>query len=215
MIAVALLTCDRLDYTARTLMTFAAHNDLSRFVLFHADDASEDRRVPLLVQSYGFRTVLQNRERKGWLDTRTALFRHIQKQRHSWVLNLENDIESLRAFPWPLFNFIKRRNDVSCLRLYGRYKDLSKLDACLTIHKRTRIEVHWKPLRNAPEMSQIGWIHWSAQPSVTRTHDLMQLHRYGEDLPGLTVRVKKNVMAHIGTERTVPRVQPEPLEAAC
>ncbi len=212
MIAVCLLTCDRLDYTLRTLSSFAEHNDLSQFALFHADDASNDPRVSVAAQSFGFRTVVQNRERKGWLLTRTALIKAAMKE-HRWILNLENDIESLRPFPWALFHFIRKRRDVSSLRLYGRYKDRRKFDACLTFHKRTRLDVHWRPLRHAPEMSQIGWIHWSAQPSVTRSSALWNLHRHGEDLEGLTVRVKKNVMVHIGTERTIPR--PDPVEVAC
>jgi hypothetical protein len=202
-IAICLLTCDRYDYTRRTLFSLSSHNDLSHFALFHADDASTDSRIAPLVQSYGFRTVVQNTERQGWLTTRTALLRKAAK-RHQWILNLENDIESLRPFPWPLFNFIKGRKDVSSLRLYGRFKDREKRDACLTRDKRTGLEVQWKPFRHAPEKSQIGAIHWSAQPAVTRSHDVVALHRHGMDLPGCTVRVKKNVMAHIGVERTTP-----------
>lgn len=213
MIAVALLTCDRFDYTARTLDSFARHNDLSQFRLFHADDASEDPRVIPLVQSYGFRTVVRNRERSGWLQTRTKLIRKAIKHKARWILNLENDIESVRPFPWPLFRFIEPRGDICSLRLYGRYKDSHKRDACLTFHKQTREETHWRPLRRAPELAQIGRIHWSAQPSVTRASALWDLHRYGMDLSDYTVRVKKNVMVHIGVERTIPRPQPE--QIAC
>jgi GT2 family glycosyltransferase len=59
-IAVALLTCDRVEYTAKTLETFAQHNDLDRFVLLHADDGSEDTRNEDLAQSYGFTTVVNH-----------------------------------------------------------------------------------------------------------------------------------------------------------
>lgn len=214
MIAVTLLTCERFDYTSRTLESFAHHNQLTHFVLLHADDASSDDRVVPLVQSYGFTTVVRNRERSGWLQTRTKLIRMAIRREARWILNLENDIESVRPFPWPLFHFIEKRGDICSLRLYGRYKDSRKRDACLTFHKQTREDARWKPLRRAPEMAQIGRIHWSAQPSVTRASALWDLHRYGMDLSDYTVRVKKNVMVHIGVERTIPRDVPSE-QVAC
>lgn len=213
MIAITLLTCDRFDYTARTLASLAAQNDLSKFVLLHGDDASTDDRIVPLVRSYGFRTVVQNREREGWLATRRALIR-VATKRSEWILNLENDIESLRPFPWAFFNFLRKRSEIVSLRLYGRYKDRGRKDPCLTRHKRTGEEVNWRPFRNAHEKAQIGMIHWSAQPSVTRTAAVWDLHRYGVELEGFTVRVKKNVMAHIGTERTAPPELPA-MEATC
>jgi len=209
-IAVALLTCDRYDYTRRTLETFAQHNDLSRFHLLHADDASTDPRIVPLVQSYGFTTVCHQRTRRGWLHTRTWLMKTAVKVA-PWVLNLENDIETARPFPWDLFRFIaKNGSNISSLRLYGRFKDRERRDACLTRFKGTKYqnasshEVQWRPLRNAPEASQVGYIHWSAQPSVTRTEEVLEHHLAKSHLRGWTVRVKKNVMFHIGQERTQP-----------
>lgn len=211
MIAICLLTCDRLAYTQRTLESLAAHNNLSRFALFHADDASTDDRVVPLVQAYGFKTIVRNKVRSGWLQTRTKLIRLAIRNKAGWILNLENDIESVRPFPWDLFRFVQTRTDVCSFRLYGRYKDSRKRDKCLTFHKQTRLEANWRPLRNPYELAQIGKIHWSAQPSVTRASALWDLHRYGMDLSAYTVRVKKNVMVHIGVERTIPREQ----EIAC
>jgi hypothetical protein len=204
-IGVTLLTCDRFEYTQRTLDSLAAHNNLSKFALFHADDASEDDRIVPLVQSYGFQTIVRNKVRSGWLQTRTKLIKLAIRRNSRWILNLENDIESVRPFPWDLFKFVQKRTDICSLRLYGRYKDSRKRDACLTFHKQTREQANWRPLKWAPEQSQIGKIHWSAQPSVTRAAALWDLHRYQMDLSGYTVRVKKNVMVHIGTERTIPR----------
>ncbi len=211
-VAVALLTCDRFDYTRRTLETFAQHNDLSRFHLLHADDGSTDARLVPLVQSYGFSTVVQQRTRRGWLHTRTWLMKTAVKVA-PWVLNLENDIETARPFPWDLFQFVARDGGMSCLRLYGRFKDRERRDACLTHHKAdkysARVPVDWRPLRYAPEHAQIGYIHWSAQPSVTRTDEVLEHHLRRAPLQGWTVRVKKNVMFHIGAERTAP------VEVAC
>jgi hypothetical protein len=207
-IAVCLLTCDRYEYTAATVSSFVKCNDVSRFLLLHADDASEDPRIAPLVQSYGFTTVIQHKARRGWLRTRTRLLSYAAK-RASWILNMENDIETVRPFPWKLFRFVARRPDVSSLRLYGMYKDRDRLDACLTRSKVSGLEVDWRPFRDAPEKSQIGLIHWSAQPSVTRASEVLDHHLYGSPLSGWTVRVKKNVCFHIGTERTPP------LEVAC
>lgn len=211
MIAVALLTCDRYAYTETTLRTFAAHNDLSRFHLLHADDASTDPRVPELAWAHGFRTVAQSRVRKGWLAMRLALFEASAK-RADWVLFLENDIEWLRAFPWPLFDYVSRQPNIYCLRLYGEFKDRHGEDRCLAFHKhgpRTH-PVKWRPLKYAPEPAEAGCIHWGAQPSVTRAAPLLDLHRYGMECGDLTARVLDNVTAHIGIERTVPRT-----EASC
>jgi hypothetical protein len=212
-IAVALLTCDRYEYTLRTLSSFARHNDMSKFVLTHADDASTDPRIVPLAQSYGFKTVLRHETRRGWLVTRTRLLRRAAT-RANWILNLENDIETVRPFPWALFKYAAKDWSISCLRLYGRWKDRDRLDACLTRHKQTGELVEWRPYRGAPESSQIARIHWSAQPSVTRADDLLSHHRRsGPPLGGWTVRPKKNVTFHIGIERTTPLVQPE--EVAC
>jgi hypothetical protein len=215
-IAVCLLTCDRDDYTATTLSTFTAMNpDLDRFDLWHADDASTSDRNMNLAASYGFRTVVQNATRLGWLETRRALFTAAARQRAKWVLFLENDIESLRPFPWDLFDFVvKMHQRVFCLRLYGRFKNAAKTDRCLETHKREgHAPVNWQPLKFAPELAQIGRIQWSAQPCVTKIEPLLALHKTGHEPHALTVRVKKNVMGHIGVTRTTP-VEPL-LEVAC
>lgn len=203
MIGVALLTCDRFDYTARTLSTFAQHNDLSQFGLFHADDASSDRRIRPLVRSFGFRTVVQKKVRQGWRVTRPDLIEACART-CQWILLLENDIESARPFPWALMHYVQANPTVYCLRLYGRFKDRARLDPCLTTHKRRgHLPVRWRPFRGAPESSQIGEIHWSAQPCVTRRKELLDLHRENIEPDAWTVRVKKNVMHHIGVERTI------------
>jgi hypothetical protein len=213
-IAVALLTCDRFDYTRRTVESFARFNDLKRFKLLHADDASTDPRIVPLVQAHGFKTVLRHETRRGWLVTRTRLLRRAAKQA-AWILNLENDIETAREFPWSLFAYAAKDYSVSCVRLYGRWKDRERRDACLTRHKATGHPVQWRPFRGAPESSQIAHIHWSAQPSVTRVDDLLSHHRIGgPPMGGLTVRPKKNVTFHIGVERTIPR-EPAMQEATC
>jgi hypothetical protein len=204
-IAVCLLTCGREAYTRKTLETFTAHNGGDpRFLLLHADDASETTENRQLAEAHGFTTVVQSTQRRGWKIVRLRLFEQAAKDA-AWILFLENDIESLRPFPWALFDAVRRDDaDISCLRLYGRFKDSAKTDKCLETHKRRgHIPVRWRPWRDAPEPSQVGTIHWSSQPSVTRAQELISLHRRGTEPSGLTVRVKKNVMAHFGVERTL------------
>lgn len=210
-IAVCLLTCNREAYTARTLDSFTRHNGGDdRFVLLHGDDASESTENLDLAHAHGFRTVALNGERRGWLETRNALFRRAAKLSLNWVLLLENDIETLRPFPWPMFDAIRRDKEIYCLRLYGRFKDAARKEKCLETHKRRgHMAVRWRPWRDAPEASQVGRIHWSAQPAVTRLDDLIDHHKRGIEPDGLTVRVKKNVMSHFGIERTAPMEMPE------
>ncbi len=208
MIALCLQTCDRYELTERTLETFAAHNDLSKFRLLHADDASTDtEQMRALTMRYGFRTVFQTHERLGCTMVRWGLISAAVRRGAEWILLLENDIETLRPFPWSLFNHVAKNQEIVCLRLYGRFKDAARTDPCLTTHKhRGHSPVMWRPLKGAPEASQIGEIHWSAQPAVTRAQALLDHHRTGADPEGWTVRVKKNVMAHIGYERTPGRL---------
>ena len=201
-VAVGLQTCNRLDLTYRTVTTFYGQNDPSRFLLLHADDASDDPAVFVLAKEYGFRTVVHNLEREGMTATRHRLIAAAARRGADWFLLLENDIETVRPFPWPLFDYASKNPNVVCLRLYGRYKDVDGLEPCLTTHKRRGHQpVKWRAFRGAPEKSQIGEIHWSAQPAVTRIGPLLNLHRYGAEPDGWTVRVKKNVVSHIGEGR--------------
>lgn len=204
-IAVALQTCDRIEYTRRTLDSFVAHNDVSQFVLLHGDDGSSEP-VCDLAGAYGFETVVRNVERRGVFSTRAALLAAAARRRAQWVLMLENDIETLRPFPWELFDYARRQPSVYCVRLFGAYKDTARLQPCKTTHQWKGNEpVAWRPFRDAPEKSQIGQIHWTPQPAVTRMREALAIHR-GDRPMSLTVRVKKNAMAHFGYERTSGRV---------
>ena len=206
--ALALLTCDRLGYTRRTLETLAEQNDLSRFALLHGDDGSTEREVFPLVRSYGFKTVHASTYKQGWRVARLGLFGVAEKRKIPWVLYLENDQDWVRPFPWALFDLVQRDKRIYCLRLQGEFKDRERLDAHMVHHKDTdrTTPVKWKPIKKAPEPAQVGVIHWSAQPSITRTFELMRLHRFGYQSDGLTARVLENCTFHIGAERT-PRLE--------
>jgi len=207
-IAVCLITCGRESYTEKTVRTFDEFNGGDdRFILLHGDDASESDENLDLAQQYGFTTVMHAKERRGWLTTRIETFKKAAALA-DWCLLLENDIETVRSFPWPLFDSMRKDKEIYCLRLYGRFKDLARTQKCLETHKRREhMSVQWRPWRNAPEPSQVGRIHWSAQPAVTRMDELLLHHKKGIEPGYLTVRVKKNVMAHFGYERTAPLIE--------
>lgn len=206
-IALCLQTCDRADYTARTLASWASQNDLGRFLCLHGDDASSTSENVSLAARYGFSTVVSSTIRRGMTATRQALVA-AAVYAVDWVFLLENDIDCVRPFPWSLFNYAAAQARVESLRLYGRFKDAAGTDACLKTRKHFGPElVTWRPFKGAPEASQIGLIHWSAQPSVTRAAVLHRLLRKDADLKGLTVRVKTNVSSHFGVARTEGRVK--------
>lgn len=205
-IAVILLTCNRPAYTARTVESFTRYNrDRSRFVLLHGDDASETNENIALAASHGFRTVLRWPERRGTLALRTKMLVKAAAVA-PWVLVLENDIESVRPFPWLLFDTIESNERIYSLRLYGRFKDAERLQPCKTSHQwKNDAPVTWSRLKHMPEPAEVADIHWSAQPAVTRSVDAVALHRRNaRELERLTARVVTNVMVHIGTERTAP-----------
>lgn len=204
-IAVLLQTCNRLDYTRLTLESFVHHNDPSRFLLLHGDDAS-DEPVVALAQAFGFETVVQNYTRLGVNVTRRALMHAAAARRARWVLMLENDIETLRPFPWELFEFVRKNRQIYCLRLFGAFKDAAKTMACKPTHKwQPGVPIDWRPLRNAPEKAQVANAHWTPLPAVTRIREAVAIHE-GHRPDSLTVRVKKNAMAHVGIERTPGRL---------
>jgi hypothetical protein len=202
-IAVLLMTCDRPAYTRRTLETFLAHNpDRSRFVLLHGDDASIAPDNLELAAAAGFRTVIRNTgRRRGILALRTALI-DAAAPLTKWALVLENDLESRRPFPWALFDHVRYQSKFYALRLFGAFKDADQAEPCKTVHQWTGRDVRWASLEGAPEPAEVADVHWSAQPTVTRTKALVALHHHHSRTLGLTARVVDNVMVHIGATRT-------------
>ena len=211
-VALALLTCERHDYTARTLETLAAHNDLAAFTLLHGDDASADPRIVPLAQRYGFETVARPGERQGVMAMERALAKAAQARGCRWTWLLQNDWESVRPFPWPLFEFVAAEPLVYCLRLYGHQKDRGARVAGSAHQGKDGADAGWRRLSGAPEPVEVGSIHWGSPPAVTRT-DLLRwlLKDAAKDrdarlksgrLDYMTARVVENVVYHIGEEKT-------------
>jgi hypothetical protein len=215
-IAVALMTCERYDYTKRTVESFVHHNpDRSRFILLHGDDGSRDHRVRRLPPVYGFRTVAQERYRQGWLPMRRLLIRRAARLA-PWILLLENDLESVRPFPWDMFDWVAAHEAVQCLRLFGLYKGPRNTYPCLTLQKgdkHDRKPARWTPVLDAPEPCQRGLIHWSALATVGRADLLVTLNHGFKQLanrPVDTVRVLDNVFLHIGVKQTPKMLRERP-----
>lgn len=209
-IAITLLTCDRVGYTVRTLETLAAHNDLSRFVLLHGDDASTDDAGGKLARSMGFQTAVQSRKRVGVCKMTERLFHAAQASGADVVLNLQNDWECLRPIPVETIAELLVDENVYCARLYGAMK--SPTGRCGIHHggRDPRRVVEWVP---APVPGwEIGDIHWGHPPAVTRIADAIKLtqnvlresqsRKRSGRITRLTVRPVANVFSHIGRERT-------------
>jgi SAM-dependent methyltransferase len=223
------LTCGRLAYTRRTLESFTAQNPdaRERFMLLHADDASDDPAILAVARAHGFETVVSHGVRRGARALRAAVVAVAARRGADWVLLLENDWEWARPFPWPLFDHLcATRPDVYCLRLFGTHKGRDRQWPCATVHLgRARRAVRWAPLAGAPEPADVATIHWGAPPMVTRIAEAGQLctpPTVGDPasssdraaiqasgrLTALVARVRENVVYHIGVEATDAKRQP-------
>jgi hypothetical protein len=212
-IALGLLTCERESYTSRTLKSFAKWNDLSKFIKVHVDDASRSSLNRDLAASYGFFSAAPHMDRLGCFEARRVLVDVAAAHGAEWLLILENDWETVRAFPWKLFELcVERFPRVYCLRMYGEQKERHGR-ATGDLHKgRQRAPVEWKLIKGAPERAEIGNVHWGCPPAVTEIETLKWLlkkshsdrdvmHTSGK-LKKLTVRPRSNVVWHIGTDKT-------------
>lgn len=211
-VAICLLTCERFDYTRRTVESLAAHNDLSQFVLLHGDDASEDRRNIEIAELHGFARVETGARRLGVMEMQRRLADEAMCRGCDWTIILQNDWESARAIPLDLLAWLHETENVYCIRLYGALKERGGRPAG-DLHKgKGGRKAGWAPLEGAPEPIEVGDIHWGSPPCATRTGVLaMLLHgcareRDARDRSGrinaLTVRVTDNVFWHFGSERT-------------
>jgi hypothetical protein len=205
-VSVCLITCERYEYTRRTVESFARLNDISRFKLLHADDASEDERICAVANEFGFETVCRPAKRQGNMATIRGA---VAAADTNWVVILENDWESARPFPWHSLQEIAARPAIFCLRLCGAFRDQIGT-AFSPLHVgRNKALANWQPLGSELEVASI---HWGNLPAVTRAPELHWLLagagrekevslRSGK-LDLLTARVKDNVFNDIGTLRT-------------
>ncbi len=209
--AICFLTCDRTEYTLRTLETLALHNDLSKHILIHGDDASEDQDGPDAARALGFKTLVQSRRnRRGVSGMTERIIAEARLAGVDAVLNLQNDWEFIRPIPFKDAEEFLTERTTYCMRLYGKMK--STTGQCGIHHggREPRTVVQWQPHEKVGY--EIGDIHWGHPPAITLIEEAVYLTkgawkesvtriRSGK-ITKLTVRPIENVVLHIGKERT-------------
>jgi hypothetical protein len=206
MIHVCLLSCDRFDYTLQTAISFLEHN-AEGFTLWHCDDASTDLRLRSTVQALGFRPLVYTHSRIGVTAMVRRTATELQAMGAEWMLLLENDWETVRPFPWQVFEAVKTK--VWAIRLYGQYKARDKQRPVSAHHQgRNKADPGWQ----AYDGYEIGQIHWGNPPSVSRVKDVVWLHEGASSerdailksgrISDRVARVTDNVVYHIGEEHT-------------
>lgn len=210
MIHVVLLSCERLDYTMRTVDSFLEHNsDLSGFELWHCDDASQDSRIREAVGRTAFKPLVYTRERAGVTAMIRRASRKLMDVGAEWMLLLENDWETVRPFPWAAFQAVVDRGDVYTMRLYGDHKERGGVRPAGTRHRgRNGAQPNWQRF----DSYEVGDIHWGNPPSVSRVEQVVWLHQGVSTEKQAIVksgmiqlrsaRVVENVVYHIGESRT-------------
>lgn len=211
-VAICLLTCERYDYTKRTVESLALHNELRAFTLLHGDDASRDNRNREIAEFHGFELVKSPVSRQGVMAMQSRLAAAAADRRCDWTVILQNDWECVRSFPYGLLMTLDRMPDVHCLRLYGRWKERGARPTGDAHKGKGGKPAGWRPLECAPEAAEIGDIHWGSPPCATRTPVLRWLLAGAErerdvraksgEISTLTARVVDNVFWHIGADRT-------------
>ncbi len=122
-IVVGLLTCDRLEYTKKTVQSLLSQNRQDDLLLLHADDASLDQRgICKYVQSQGFKTILANESRIGCSPTTDAFMSAIQNEigDNLPVLYLQNDFECTRPIPFDEIFSLLSQEDIGFVQLSYR-----------------------------------------------------------------------------------------------
>jgi len=117
---VALLTCDRYEYTIQTVESYLKHHEPGR--MYYADDASSDPRVRPYVESKGFEPLVLHDKRAGCSPTTEQLIRAVGERVDSGsaLLYLQNDFETVRPLPLVDIEEHLARDDVAFVQLSYR-----------------------------------------------------------------------------------------------
>lgn len=215
-LAVVITACDRYESTKETCESFLAYNIGNDWQLFFSDDASEDARVSKLLEGSGFECLVKTETRIGCSPiTEQVMTKAAQRVgEDGWILLLQNDIETSRRIPVEVIDYFDAEHDVGAIRLYGVWKDREKKLRASERHlgKRNKPKVEWEDLRLYSEDLQLGCIHWSYQPTITRSCLFPALVEnakkekncmdHSAKLGFLTVRFVNNVTYHMPGERT-------------
>lgn len=203
-LAVCLLTADRPEYTADTLLSYMNKADEPGHIKLHADDGSERRDNIQIAAAADFETVYATDKRRGPVAAIRCMWTKAAAMGATHILHLENDIEFVAALP---------RFDVECVRLYGERKARSGPRQMTGPHRMgTTDRIEWKE-----EFSDFrgnvwyrGCAHWGGMPSITRTEMLLRAAMHAETFKDIsmmlrfmdTLRPRDNIIWHVGDTRT-------------
>jgi hypothetical protein len=223
-VVIALQSCGRFDLTTQTLTTFAQHNpQLPDWVtMIHAEDGRVDKRNEKLATEHGFACVSSDR-RLGNTLCRKHLIRKAAKLNASHIILLENDWETIRPWPWELIKWMTEQQHIYHMRFWHEWKIPRKYNAWVEAGRQGYVSRHrgrdnanpgWQLFTGAPESIEIGDIHWSAPPAVTRINEALWLHKgvraesgsikLSGQIEHKVARVMENVIWHIGEAKRTP-----------
>ena len=203
-LAVCLLTADRPEYTADTVLSFCSFADEPGFIRLHADDGSERRDNIQIAAAGDFETVYATVDRRGPLAALRCMWAKAASLGASHILHLENDIEFVAPLP---------RFEAECVRLYGEHKARSGPRMTTGPHVMgTKEPIEWKPLFSS--INGTNWshakCHWAGMPSITETALLLRAVMHAETFKDIsmslqrieTLRPDRNITYHFGDSRT-------------
>lgn len=219
-LAVAVLTCDRYEYTMQTVKTLFEKNShqLDQFELYYGDDASKDSRIHTLMDNHGFELVASNATRMGCAQTTDMLLHAVVKRsKCDYVLYLQNDLISVKPIDIEtMARLFKEYDGIGALRMYGEYKCVTPTNALRVsdfhLGRPDRKKAEWYDIKGLPDY-EIADIHVGLQATIFRSKVIplimvgIQCDRNVEEkwasLNYMTARVKENVFSHIGKEKTI------------
>lgn len=203
-LAICLLTADRPEYTADTVLSYLTHCDEPQHIRLHADDGSERRDNIQIAAAGDFETVYASQERRGPVAPLRVMWCKAASLGATHILHLENDIELCAPLP---------RFERECVRLYGDLKARSGPRQKTGPHLMgTKTPIDWEPEFTDIHNNQWyrGRAHWAGMPSITRADLLVRASVHAETLKDIchalhtldTLRPERNLAWHVGDTRT-------------
>lgn len=219
-ITVAILTCDRLELTKKTVKSFLKHNSRDNFEIFYGDDASLDPTIHEFMKRNDIPCLMNHKKRAGCSPSSDELINLAWMINQApYILYLQNDFESVRPIP---LDAVKQtfddKSNVGWIRLYGLNKN-DTIKGGNPTDPRNKFKdgspvVRWEKLKIFGEKIEIGDAQWSYHPAIHRSDVLRKLIKGAtrERDVGmaaaksgiLTARFMKNVTNHIGIRKTTP-----------
>lgn len=206
-LAVCLLTADRSEYTCRTLESYINTNYNLTSLLLHADDGSENDSNTRAAEAAGFLTVYRARVRSGPVAACRALWHYAIASGASHILHLENDWVFDRVIPQSVLGI---SDTYDCMRLYGEFKaQAGDRMPCGPHIMGTKERIAWSPAVFG-SWERTAAAHWGGPPSITRSDLMLHAIQSATTFKELstrmlrlrTIRPLRNVVWHIGEERT-------------